>query len=215
MARFDELLAEENGTGDLSPAERAARALVDGCLLAHPTSTVYGIGGRPDGSTDARIDALKGRVAGSSPLLRVAPDVPTALRRLPGIRWDRRAEALSASFWPGPLTLVLADGSATGVALRVEAHPLLREVLAALAGVMSSTSLNLAGRPPASTVTDARAVLRAFPEDQRRIVFLPGGDLPGPPASTLVSLLGPTAEILRPGAVGAGAIADVLARLDE
>jgi L-threonylcarbamoyladenylate synthase len=212
VARFDELVG---GYGPNSEAsQRAARAVAGGQLLAHPTSTVYGLGGLPDRLTDLRIAALKGRAPERRPILRIAPDVATALRELPDVRWDRRAELLSLAFWPGPLTLVVANGSPYGVALRVEGHPRLREVLAALDGVMSSTSLNLAGCPPATTVAEARAVLRGFGDDERPIAFLAGGELPGPPPSTLVSLLGPTAEILREGAVGASAIMDALAGLD-
>ena len=209
MAAFRELEARD-GTDGQTACREAARAVAEGSLLAHPTSTVYGIGGLADRETDERIGALKGRSPERAPLLRVAPDVPTLLRALPGVRWDHVAEELARAFWPGPLTLVLDDGSASGTAVRVESHPVLRQVLFELDGVMSSTSLNLAGQPPATTLSEARHVLEKLPGDQEPIVLVASGDLEGPPPSTLVSLLGPTARILREGAVAEPALRRVL-----
>lgn len=211
MARFEEL---EIGPGEASrrtACRRAARAVESGRVLAHPTGTVYGLGGLPTRQLDSRVASLKGRSPAESPLLRVARDIATLRRDLGDIRWDDRAERLAATFWPGPLTLVLPDGSALGTAVRVEGHAILRQVLLWLDGVISSTSLNEAGQPPAQTAAEARLILRELPDDEEPIVFLPSGDLPGPPPSTLVSLLGPATDVQRRGAIDEAAIRACLA----
>lgn len=210
MATFEEVEVGHDAQARRGACTRAARAVAEGHLLAHPTGTVYGLGGLPDSPTDARIGALKGRSVGGVPLLRLALDVDALRRELPGLEWDDRAERLASAFWPGPLTIVFADGTDSGTAVRVEGHPVVRDVLAELGGLLSSTSLNAAGRAPADTVGMARSVLRQLPEDRRAIVLLAAGDLPGPPPSTLVSLLTSPARVLRAGAVEAAAVLECL-----
>lgn len=196
MARFDDL-------GALPPGEARVAAAVEvlgrGGLLAHPTATVYGIGGPAGPRPDAEVERLKGREG--APVLRVVADAGRLRALYPAARWPEEADRLAARFWPGPLTLVLDDGSASGLAVRVEAHPLTRAVLAAWGGALGSTSLNRSGDPPARTEAEARAVLHAMPESRLEMAFLPAGDLDGPPPSTLVSLREPTPRLLRAGAI--------------
>ena len=69
-----------------------------------PTETVYGLAadaGNP--RAVAAVYAAKGRPS-FNPLIAHVADVAMA-RRI--ARFDVRAEALAAAFWPGPLTLVL------------------------------------------------------------------------------------------------------------
>src|SRR5437773_2795065 len=120
---------------------QAVEVLRKGGLVALPTETVYGLGA--DASNELavrRIFAAKGR-----------PSTHPLIVHLPGAgvldAWAREvppaARALAAAFWPGPLTMVLrrtakaSDAVTAGqdtVALRVPAHPLTREVLAAFGG---------------------------------------------------------------------------------
>lgn len=198
------------------PAERAsavgagARALADGAVLAHPTATVYGLGGAPR-ALDPTIARLKGRDP-DRPLLRIGPDEATVRRRHPELRWGPRARRLAGAFWPGPLTLVLPDGSGTGLGVRVEEHGLTRAVLEQAEATMSSTSLNRSGRPPARTPDEVARALDAMPEVAPEIVWLDAGALPASPPSTLVSLLEDPPRLLREGAVPAD---EVEARLGE
>ncbi|THH40059.1 L-threonylcarbamoyladenylate synthase [Neolewinella litorea] len=129
--------------------EEAARRLRLGQLVALPTETVYGLGANAlDAAAVSRIFAAKNRPSfdplilhQSSPdrILSYARHVPEAARRL--------AEAC----WPGPLTLVLdripavPDLVTSGldtVALRVPAHPLIREVLEAVDFPVAAPSAN-------------------------------------------------------------------------
>lgn len=192
------------------PVEGAVGTLRDGGLLVHPTESVYGIGGVPR-ALDDEIARLKGRSA-DRPLLRLAASRDALRRAHPGLRWSREAEALADAFWPGPLTLVLDDGSGSGLGVRVEGHPLTRRVLVELDDTMSSTSLNRSGEEPASTEEEVRRALEAMPPAEVPVFRLEAGTLPGPPPSTVLSLRGRRPRLLREGAVPLERIAELLDR---
>ncbi len=179
----------------------AARVLSGGGLVAHPTCTVYGLGGRPRAALDREIARLKGRDA-SRPLIRVAAAPAEIRARVPG-PWPPVAETLAGRFWPGPLTLVLPsrDGGKEGVAVRIEAHPVLRALLERAGGWMTSTSLNRHGKPAVRTVAGAADALATLGPARVPVVLLDGGTLPPSEPSTLVSFLSGRAEILREGAI--------------
>jgi len=207
MAPFDDLGTRAEGAARVAAA---VEVLARGGLLAHPTGTVYGIGGGRGAASDAEVERLKGREGGA--ILRIVADVGRLRDLFPAACWPDEAERLAARFWPGPLTLVLDDGSASGLAVRVEPHPVTRAVLSAWGGALGSTSLNRSGRPPARTEAEARAVLRAMPEASPELAFLPAGDLAGPPPSTLVSLRDAVPRLLRAGAIPASSIEAALGR---
>lgn len=203
------------GTGGstVAPEERiadAVEALRSGHLLVHPTASVYGIGAVAR-ELDAEIARLKGRAA-DHPLLRIADSLETLRREHPSLRWSEEAEALAAAVWPGPLTLVLDDGSGEGLGVRVEGHELTRRVLRELDGTMSSTSLNRTGESPAQSEEDVRRILGAMPAPRVPVRQLLAGDLPGPPPSTVLSLRGGRPTVLREGAVALERIAELLGR---
>jgi len=191
-------------------ADRAAEVLSAEGVVAHPTDTVYGIGGacRPD--VDSRVAVLKCREVGEAPLLRIAADARALRDFFPDLEWTPWAEALADEFWPGPLTLVLDDGTGTGVAVRVEGHPALRSVLEAWGAPISSTSLNRTGEPAAVRSAQARLNLDRMPETGARILLVDAGDQRGPPPSTLVSLVGAEPVVLREGALRTESILECL-----
>ena len=200
------------GAGDPGAVDAAVAHLASGGLLVHPTATVYGIGGVPDPDTDRELARLKGREPGSG-FVHLAGDRAAVLARWPSITLSPGARRLAAAAWPGPLTLVLDDGSEHGVAVRVEPHEFTRRVLRQTNGVMSSTSLNRAGEPAASDPVAAREVLAALPGSELGVLFVNAGRLPGPPPSTLVRVPGPDGspfEVLRAGALDANRIAAIL-----
>lgn len=83
----------------------AAALLRAGNLVAFATETVYGLGA--DATSEAaveRIYAAKGRPS-YNPLIVHAADVEGAKACVAD--WPGTAEILAATFWPGPLTLVL------------------------------------------------------------------------------------------------------------
>lgn len=201
MTKARRVDAGEPGAWSGTAVRRGAEALGEGGILGHPTATVYGLGAGPR-RLDGEIARLKGRAPGP-PLLRLGPDVETLRRVHPELRWSPRARRLAGTFWPGPLTLVLPDGTGTGLGVRVEAHSLTRGVLEAYGGTMSSTSLNVSGRRPARTPLEVREALVAMPASAVPVTWLDAGPLPGSPPSTVLSLVGGEPELLREGAVAA------------
>ena len=188
--------------------DRAAALLDAGGVVAHPTSTVYGLGGRPWPAVDARIAAIKRRPPG--PLIRLAASRAALREALPETRWTKAARRLADAYWPGPLTLVLEDGSDTGVAVRVDPHPVVRRLLDRAGGLLTSTSLNETGKPPARTGGEVRAALSGVGSEAGTVGWLDAGDLIDSIPSTLVRVAAKNVEILREGAVPAAEVARIL-----
>jgi L-threonylcarbamoyladenylate synthase len=208
MTAFDEI--DASGCAAEPAARRAVEALRRGDLLAHPTETVYGLGGAATPAADERLSNLKER--GWSPIIRLISSSAAARRLFPAIRWSERAERLARAFWPGPLTLVVDDGTEHGIALRAEAHPVVRHILTMWGGALSSTSLNVSGAPSACSDEEARAVLQAMPECGCGVTLVAAGVLPGPPPSTLVSLRGEEVRVLREGRIESSIVLDAVGR---
>ena len=192
--------------------ERAAEVLRGGGLVAFPTETVYGLGANAlDPVAVEKIYAAKGRPA-TSPLIVHVSDV--AMARTVVAEWPEAAERLAAVFWPGPLTLVLEkrdvvpDSVTAGlgtVGVRQPAHPVAAELIR-LAGVpVAAPSANkFMGLSP----TRAEHV-RAGLGDAVDMV-LDGGACVVGIESTVLSLLGGRAVLLRPGMVSRAEIEAVI-----
>ncbi|MEB3236464.1 MAG: L-threonylcarbamoyladenylate synthase [Candidatus Sericytochromatia bacterium] len=191
----------------------AVALLRGGAVVALPTETVYGLAASAD-HPDAveRVFALKGRPA-SNPLILHVSDLGMLAGWTPPL--ESRARRLGEAFWPGPLTLVLpalervsrrvTAGQAT-VAVRVPAHPLIRDVIAKLGTPLVAPSANLSTR---LSPTSPGHVLAQFRDQD--LAVLDGGPCSVGLESTIVSLLpGQQASVLRPGILTASAIADVL-----
>lgn len=198
----------EDWPGLRAITKEVSRHLSIGGLLVHPTTGVYGLGGAFRKDVEACLAHVKHR-AGKTGFVYLVADAAAARAHFPHAEWTRLAARLAEEFWPGPLTLVLDDGSAAGVAIRAEAHPVTRAVLGSWAGPISSTSLNLSGSPAATSGAEARDVLRSMPAVDRPVLCLDVGSLPGPPASTLVRV-GEDWEVLREGAVSSARILSAL-----
>jgi len=202
---------------DASDPISAAEALKTGGLVLMPTETVYGLAAdAADPRAVAAVYAAKGRPS-FNPLIAHVPDVETA-RRI--ARFDARAKALAARFWPGPLTLVLpvldeaavcdlARAGLDTVAVRAPAHPQARALLQAFGGPVVAPSANRSGRPSPTTfeaaVEETGAAVAAA---------LDGGPCQVGLESTVVALLD-EARLLRPGAVTRAEIEAVIGPLAE
>ncbi|MDP2307343.1 MAG: L-threonylcarbamoyladenylate synthase [Pseudomonadota bacterium] len=188
----------------------AARLLRDGRLVGVPTETVYGLAANAlDATAVAEIFAAKGRPT-DHPLIVHTLDDPDVHAFA-----DDRARLLAATFWPGPLTLVLpkrphVPGAVTGghatVAVRSPAHPLARALLRLSGLPFAAPSANRFG---GLSPTTAEHVLTAFPE----LPVLDGGRCPVGVESTIVDLTGPVAAVLRPGGVPIEALEAILGPL--
>jgi L-threonylcarbamoyladenylate synthase len=194
---------------DAAGVAEAARLLAAGELVAFPTETVYGLGAdATDDRAVARVFEAKGRPR-FNPLIVHVPDAAAA-RRLAVL--GPEAERLAAAFWPGPLTLVLPLRPAAGiaplataglptVALRVPAHPLAQALLAAVGRPLAAPSANPSGR-----VSPTRAAHVIEGLGGRIAAVLDGGACAVGVESTIVSLDGGQALLLRPGGLPAEAL---------
>lgn len=186
----------------LAPAVAHARA---GGLLAYPTATVYGFGGMLEPGAVEALLALKNRDRARPVLLLVRSADDT-----PGLVWTPAARELADVFWPGALTLVLADpegryppgvrSEAGAVAVRQSAHPVAAGLVEALGAPITSTSANARGQPPAASGDEAAAVVRELQAGDR-VLVLDVGRLPPSEPSTVVDCTGPECRVLRAGAV--------------
>jgi L-threonylcarbamoyladenylate synthase len=198
---FRASLPEES---ELEPVVRHQR---EGGLVAHPTETVYGFGGRVEEAPLARLRELKRRDP-HKPFLLLVPGV----RSVRSLEWTDEARELARTFWPGSVTLVLRDRgrafppgvrSEQGtVAVRQSAHPLTRRLLELLEEPLTSTSANAPGGAPAASGAEAYAEAEALGAGMEMWV-LDAGALSESSASTIVDCTGPAPRILRAGATPA------------
>ena len=199
---------------DDASIQSAVRDLRAGRLVAFPTETVYGLGADAANATAVRrIFAAKGRPADHPVIVHVADAaaVDSWARDVP-----RGARALADAYWPGPLTLVLpraahvADaitGGQDSVGLRVPSHPVARALLAAFGGGIAAPSANRFGHVSPTTAAHVAADLGDAPA-----VILDGGACDVGIESTIVAFRGDVPLLLRPGGIGAAALARVLGR---
>ncbi len=190
----------------------AARCLSSGGLVAFPTETVYGLGGdATDGKVVARLYAAKGRPS-FNPLIAHVADMAAA-REL--AIFDDAAERLAATFWPGPLTLVLkkrdgcqvaelATAGLDSIAVRVPDHPVARDLLRAFGKPIVAPSANRSGHVSPTTAAHVLADLRG-----RIDLILDGGPTSVGIESAIVACLD-RPMLLRPGGVSREAIERVL-----
>lgn len=183
----------------------AVEHLLRGGILAYPTETVYGFGGRCDPDGVERVRRVKRREE-SKPLLvlvRHADEVA-------GLQWTEAARELARIFWPGSVTLVLGDPdgmfpagvrSSTGaVAVRVSPHPVVGLLLDALGGPLTSTSANAPGHAAARSGEEALAQAMSLDVGAEMMV-VDIGLLPVSSPSTLVDCTGPEPVVVREGTV--------------
>ncbi len=194
----------------------AVAALRVGELAVYPTETFYAIGADPmQAKALAALGRVKGREPGK-PVALIAGDPPSAwviAREIPA-----GARLLAETFWPGPLTLVLPArsgldealvGPGGGVGVRVSLHPIARRLAAAAGGLITATSANLSGEPPARTIIEAEQSLGA-----RVRAYVDGGLLSSEFPSTIVEFgPGNRWQILRNGAIDGQAISTALGKL--
>ncbi len=186
----------------IGPAVDHLRA---GGVLAYPTETVYGFGARctPEGVDAVRL--LKGR-SDAKPFLALV----ACAEDVGALAWTEEARELAGIFWPGALTLVLADPGglfpdgvrtpAGTVAVRVSPHALVRTILEGLGEPLISTSANRPGGPPARSgaeVLEVAAALNAGPE----LLVVEAGTLPSSSPSTIVDCTGDRARVVREGTI--------------
>jgi L-threonylcarbamoyladenylate synthase len=182
-------------------------------LVAFPTETVYGLGADArSGHAVAALYALKGRPS-FNPLIVHVESVMAAEAIA---QFDDRARLLAATFWPGPLSLVLPlriggviDPLVTAglptVAVRVPAQKTALALLRAFDGPIAAPSANRSG---SLSPTTPLHVASSFGHDAPMI--LADGPCGVGLESTILDCSGAIPTILRAGAITADDLASIL-----
>jgi len=199
-----------------SPAiAEAARILRAGGLVAFPTETVYGLGAdATEGAAVARLYVAKGRPRFNPLIVHVADQA--AAQRLG--RFDTAASTLAATFWPGPLSLVLpkadhcpvaeiATAGLDTIAVRIPDHPVAHALIEATGRPLVAPSANRSGHVSPTTAAHVAADLGG-----RIDLILDAGPTPVGVESTIVACLSGGPVLLRPGGVPRVVIEQVLGR---
>ena len=218
LVKWDDLSMKTIFNCTQESIKKAAKALINGHLVAFPTETVYGLGADASNQTSvARIYEVKGRptdhplivhISATSQMDKWAVDVP------------EYAVNLARSFWPGPMTLIvkrsqIAKDFITGgqnlIGLRVPSHPtalMLMTEFENLGG--SGIAAPSANRFGAVSPTTSDAVLEELDEFlSTKDLLLDGGAAEVGIESTIIDCSGVAPKILRPGFISKKQVEEV------
>jgi len=181
----------------------AARIIKTGGLVAFPTETVYGLGADAfNESAVARIFSVKKRprfdplivhIAAMDQLERIAARIPDAAKRL------------IETFWPGPLTIIVAKrqgtpdlvtAGLTGVGIRMPANKIALDLITAAQTPVAAPSANSFGGISPTCAEHVRADLGEHID-----CIVDGGQCEVGIESTIISFMGPHPLLLRAGGI--------------
>lgn len=181
-----------------------------GEVVAFPTETVYGLGADAwNPSAIQKVFEVKGRPSDNPLIVHISKkeQVEDFTLEIPEM-----AKKLMASFWPGPLSLVLnkkpevldaVTAGLTTVAIRMPHHPLALEFISQT-GPLVAPSANTSGSP---SPTKAQHVREDFGQD---FPVIDGEATKIGLESTVIDLSGDFPSILRPGSISRKQIEEVL-----
>lgn len=209
----------DDHTLDLRLAE-AVDAARSGRPLVYPTETVYGVGSALSEQGIAAVRSAKHR-SDDKPVLALVDGIDS----VPQLVWNAAARELAEIFWPGAVTLVLADPEASfpagvrspegTVAVRHSSHPVASALVRGLGGPLTSSSANRPGDPPADDSASALAFARQLSDDGLDPWLVDAGALAATESSTLIDCTGPEPRVLRAGAVPVGRLRCVLPEISK
>jgi L-threonylcarbamoyladenylate synthase len=197
----------------------SARALLSGSLVAFPTETVYGLGADAlNQDAIMRLYEVKARPIDHPLIVHIS-----SMERLD--QWAKKipdyAIELARTFWPGPMTLILPrtnlakdfiTGNQDSVGIRVPFHSLASALLTEFedqGGLgVAAPSANRFGKVSPTTADDVVEELSGYlsPVD----IILDGGPCEVGVESTIINCIQDIPEILRPGAITATMISDLI-----
>ncbi|MEA4911549.1 MAG: L-threonylcarbamoyladenylate synthase [Oscillospiraceae bacterium] len=190
----------------------AAKLLKSGKIIGLPTETVYGLAASAyDEAAVREIFRVKGRpqdnpiivhICDMIMLREIVQDIPPC------------AAELARAFWPGPFTMIfkksekINDTVTCGmdtVAVRMPSNPVAAKVIEKAGVPVAAPSANLSGKPSPTT---GRHVLDDL--HGKIPLILDAGPCQFGVESTVISLVGDTPTILRPGCVTPEEIRSIL-----
>lgn len=192
---------------------QAVSFLKEGKLVALPTETVYGLGAdATNGQAVARIFEAKGRPQFNPLIIHVA-DMRAAEKI---VEMDDRARAVAQAFWPGPLTMILprrkdcpvselCSAGLPTLAVRVPAHKTAQAFLKEAGVPVAAPSANASG-----TISPTAPAHVVESLGDKIDMILAAGSCTIGLESTVLDLSGMEPVVLRPGAVTAEEVSEVL-----
>jgi L-threonylcarbamoyladenylate synthase len=196
--------------------DECARVVEAGNLLVIPTDTVYGIAADAfNASAVAALLTAKGRGRNMPPPVLV-PRAETVFGLVDGV--DETVLALTAKFWPGPLTIIanaqpsldwdLGDTHGT-VAVRMPDDEYALALLGRT-GPLAVSSANTTGEPAATSADAAQDMLGSDVE-----IYLDGGGRDSGQSSTIIDLSGDVPRIVRNGPITAEQLREIVPDLRD
>ncbi len=192
----------------------AAKILRAGGLVVIPTETVYGLAADAlNKEAVKKIFYAKGRPS-DNPLIVHISEIDEIYRLVDDFTDD--AKKLVNALWPGPLTIILkrsnliideVSGGLDTVAIRMPSHPIAREVIKATGRPLAAPSANISGKPSPTKFSHVKRDM-LFKVD----AILDGGDCAVGLESTIVLLGEGNPRILRPGAITASQIKEIIGK---
>lgn len=198
--RMIQILEIDKQKPDFQTLEKAKNTLLGGGLVIVPTETVYGIACDPavPGAMDKLI-AAKGR-DGNKPIARLAADGEQV--KAASNHWNCGLEALTAKWWPGPLTLIV-ETSDGWTGYRVPDHAVAIELAKLCGRTLALTSANLSGEPDTKTAQEAMTSVKAD------LALDAGPSAAEAIPSTVIKVDGDKIECLREGRISFSEIEEV------
>jgi len=186
-------------------AAKAVEVLRAGGIILYPTDTLYGLGADV-ANKDAveKIYAIKGRDA-KNPVSVIVPHINAAAGVVEITPLARR---LSATFLPGPLTIVMQktlsvpvwlNPQQSTIGIRIPNQTLCRSIASQLGRPYTTTSANKSGLEPQRSVD--QILLQLGEQTELIDLVIDAGELPQSLPSTVVDAQGDTLKILREGAI--------------
>lgn len=177
---------------DKKAVAKAVDVLQKGGLIIYPTETVYGIGA--DATSDAvvkKVIAVKKRSIAKHIIVAVC-DINMARKYAV---MTKRAEILTKTFMPGPLSLVVESKiGRRKIRYRIPDSKFVRSVVRKLGKPITSTSANISGGENLFKIKD---IIRVF--DGKVDMIIDAGNIPKRKPSTVFDTI--AMEVVREGPI--------------
>ena len=177
---------------------QAIEQIKKGAVGVMPTDTLYGVVcSAANGAAVQRLYALKSRQ------IKPGTIVAANIDQLVELGIPRRYLTAVSQYWPGPISVVIPAGAAFNylhqgkgsLAMRIPSDESFRDFLRQ-SGPLLTTSANIPGEEPASTIEDARRYFGSTVD-----FYVDGGNLSGREPSTIIRIIDDAVEVIRQGAV--------------
>ncbi len=187
-------------------------ALKKGKVLAFPTDTSYGLAVDISNlKAIRRLYKVKGRDS-KKPSSIVVPSVEYVKKIT---EWNKISQDLAKKFWPGALTIVAKLKAKSGklqvisantgfLGLRIPKNNIALDLVKGLAGSITATSANVAGRPDCYSVEE---IIGQYKNNKLKPdIIINAGKLKKIKPSTIVKVVSNEAEVIRQGLVNVSAV---------